>query len=145
MRRARFGVSALVAAVAILALWGGAAPAAELAVTIVGAHEVGKVYGMVFADAAGFNKRQNPVWSFIGPPLGGKCELVLRNLAPGKYGVIVFQDLNGNGDLDTNLLGVPIEPYGFSNDAAGVMGPPDFQATAVDLGTGDRAITIHLR
>ncbi|MFX8281946.1 DUF2141 domain-containing protein, partial [Acinetobacter baumannii] len=39
----------------------------------------------------------------------------------------VFQDANGNGRLDMNAMGMPVEPFGFSNDAVGNFGPPRFE------------------
>ena len=56
----------------------------------------------------------------------GTFSLVFPGLAEGRYAVSVMHDENGDGALDTNLLGVPTEGYGFSNDATGIMGPPDF-------------------
>jgi uncharacterized protein (DUF2141 family) len=50
--------------------------------------------------------------------------VALPNLPPGRYGAIVFQDENGNGRLDKNFWGVPTEPYGFSNNVQGALGPP---------------------
>lgn len=44
-----------------------------------------------------------------------------------KYIVAVFQDLNGNEKMDHHFYGPPKEPYGFSNDARGTMGPPDLE------------------
>src|SRR3954447_4145878 len=35
-----------------------------------------------------------------------KSAVVLTNLAPGSYAIIVFHDENGNGKLDKNALGV---------------------------------------
>jgi uncharacterized protein (DUF2141 family) len=29
--------------------------------------------------------------------------------------------------MDTKLFGIPKEPYGFSNNAKGFMGPPSFE------------------
>ena len=40
---------------------------------------------------------------------------------------------------------MPTVPYGFSNDAAGSIGPPSFDQAAVLPGEGGLAITIHLR
>lgn len=45
----------------------------------------------------------------------------------GEYAVKVFHDLNDNGRMDTNLFGIPKEPYGFSNNAMGTLGPPSFE------------------
>jgi uncharacterized protein (DUF2141 family) len=56
-----------------------------------------------------------------------------KDLPPGQYAAVVFQDFNGNGKLDKNFLGIPKEPYGFSNDARGSAGPPKFSDAAVTL------------
>ena len=45
------------------------------------------------------------------------------DLASGEYLFSIFQDNNDNGKLDTNLLGIPKELFGFSNyDGIGVPG-----------------------
>jgi uncharacterized protein (DUF2141 family) len=67
-----------------------------------------------------------------------------ENLAPGRYAVILFHDENANGKLDKNFFGVPTEPYGFSNDAEGLLGPPGFEAAALTLNGRDRSIKIDL-
>lgn len=69
--------------------------------------------------------------------------LVLRDVPPGRYGVSVMHDRNANGKLDSNIVGVPTEPYGAIRDARGRMGPPAFEDAAVDV-QGDTALTIHL-
>jgi uncharacterized protein (DUF2141 family) len=55
----------------------------------------------------------------------------------------VFHDANNDGKLGANPAGVPIEPYGFSRDARGRFGPPEFDAAAIDV-QGDQRVTIHL-
>jgi uncharacterized protein (DUF2141 family) len=56
-----------------------------------------------------------------------------EDLPPGEYAAVAFQDVNDNGRLDKNFLGMPKEPYGFSNSARGSAGPPKFSAAAVTL------------
>jgi uncharacterized protein (DUF2141 family) len=56
----------------------------------------------------------------------------------------VFADENGNGKLDTNLVGMPTERYGFSNDAKGNRGAPEFDAAAIAVDADLQAV-IHLR
>lgn len=59
--------------------------------------------------------------------------------------VAVFQDLNGDGILNRGSFGIPQEPYGFSNNAAGQMGPPSYEAARVsNLGKSGTAINIAL-
>ena len=56
-------------------------------------------------------------------------KLTLHNLPKGNYVAVWFIDENGNEALDTNLFGIPTEPYGFSNNPTGV-GAPEFEAIA---------------
>lgn len=74
----------------------------------------------------------------------GAAQLVFSGLPAGRYAIKSFADENGNARLDTNLLGLPMERYGFSNDARGRMGPPSFDAAAVTL-DANSTITIRLR
>ena len=57
----------------------------------------------------------------------GSFTVVLKDLPEGPLALSLFQDANANGRLDMNMMGMPIEPYGFSNDAAGHFGPPKFE------------------
>lgn len=56
----------------------------------------------------------------------GQMTIRIPDLPLGVYAVSVFHDVNGNGKLDTNFLGIPKEPYGFSNNAKGHFGPPQY-------------------
>jgi uncharacterized protein (DUF2141 family) len=47
-------------------------------------------------------------------------------LASGTYAVGVFHDENGNGQLDTNFLGIPTEGVGVSNNKRPLIGPPSW-------------------
>lgn len=60
---------------------------------------------------------------------GDKCKLVIKDLKIGKYSFKYFHDENSNKELDTNWMGIPNEGYGFSNNATGTFGPPDFEET----------------
>ena len=63
----------------------------------------------------------------------------------GTYAIKVFQDLNGDGKLKTGFMGAPEEPWGFSNDATGFMGPADFSDAKFELDGPDLELTIHLK
>jgi uncharacterized protein (DUF2141 family) len=70
------------------------------------------------------------------------ASVTLRLIAPaaGRYGLAAYQDLNGDGELNRNLIGIPVEPYGFSNDAPLRFGPPRFTDAALDVGASGQAI-----
>ena len=58
----------------------------------------------------------------------------MNSLPAGRYAVKAFHDENDNGELDTNLVGIPSEGYGFANDPSTTFGPPDFEEAAVTVG-----------
>ena len=74
----------------------------------------------------------------------GTLRFVLRDLPPGRYAVSAFHDENDNGELDTNLVGIPSEGYGFANDPGAVFGPPSFEAAAVTIGGTSEAAILTL-
>ncbi len=61
------------------------------------------------------------------------CTITFHNLEQGTYAFKYFHDENRNKKLDTNWLGIPIEGFGFSNNARGLFGPPDLKKTLFDL------------
>lgn len=48
-------------------------------------------------------------------------------LPPGEYALSVFQDLNDDGKLERNFIGLPKEPAGLSNNLRPKFGPPKFE------------------
>ena len=63
----------------------------------------------------------------------------------GTYAIKAFQDLDGDGKLKTGFMGAPEEPWGFSNDATGFMGPADFSDSKFELNAPELELTIHLK
>ncbi len=59
---------------------------------------------------------------------------------PGIYGVLVHHDGNGNGLVDKNRLGLPIEGVGFSRNARILFGFPSFSAVRMPI-DGETAST----
>ncbi len=55
----------------------------------------------------------------------GKTTHRFEGLPDGTYAIKIFHDENENDELDIGWMG-PEERYGFSNDARGLMGPPDW-------------------
>lgn len=69
----------------------------------------------------------------------------LEGLKPGRYAVKSFHDLNGNGKMDANPFGMPTEPYAFSNNARGNMGPASWSDAAFEIGPGGAVQTLTLQ
>ncbi len=66
-------------------------------------------------------------------------------LPVGTYAVRVFQDIDGDGKMSKNPFGLPTEPYGFSRDAMGAMGPPTFDDAAFEVKAGANVQALHLK
>jgi uncharacterized protein (DUF2141 family) len=78
------------------------------------------------------------------PVQAGTVTLTLAAPAPGRYGIKLFHDVDGDGVMATNIMGFPTEPFGFSNNAPVRMGPPDFAAASFAVGPNGAAQTITL-
>jgi len=119
------------------------AHAGELRVEVRGlADKTGTVNLALFNNADTFLK--TPLTAQRVPANSDTVLAVFPNLAPGDYALSVFHDVNGNGQLDKNIVGRPNEPVGFSRDASASMGPPTFDATKVAVGAENVSIIINL-
>jgi uncharacterized protein (DUF2141 family) len=74
----------------------------------------------------------------------GKATWVIENLVFGKYVVSSFHDANTNGDIDTGLFGIPTEDYGFSNNARGIFGPPDYEDAEFEFNQSEQTLIIQI-
>lgn len=68
----------------------------------------------------------------------------LTDLPPGDYAIALFQDRNGNAKVDSNLFGIPTEPYGFSNNPKNLMAPPTWDQTRFSVGTETVRVPVRL-
>lgn len=125
---------------ALAAAASGAAAAADLEVRIEGVRSAEgdvrvalhrRAEGVAFPDAGGM------VDAAFDAAAPGALTFVFAGLAPGEYAVAAFHDADGDGELGTNLLGIPSEGFGFSRGASGFMGPPSFDDAAVTVGADD--------
>lgn len=100
------------AALALAVVWGLSAPVAAADLTVI-VHNLrsgeGQVMLGLFDSASNFTK--NPARGVQVPAAtrdaSGRVTLVVRDLPPGSYAVSAFHDLDANGRLNTNLLGLP--------------------------------------
>jgi len=70
--------------------------------------------------------------------------VVFKDLKPGKYAIAVIQDLNENGKLDRNFLGIPKEPLAFSVLKKIPRGKPKFEACSFEIGKEPVYLVISL-
>ncbi|MBC3873813.1 DUF2141 domain-containing protein [Undibacterium flavidum] len=78
------------------------------------------------------------------PAVAGSVTVIISDIPAGDYAVALFHDVDSDGKMAKNFLGIPKEPYGFSNDARGSFGPPSFDASKFAVPAEGAAITIKL-
>lgn len=127
-----------------LMVWPGLTLAADLTVQI-GPIKVqqGQVLVGIFHSADTFLK--TPLQKNVAKAEGANFTTLFKGLEPGDYAVSVHHDVNDNGKMDANVLGIPSEPYGFSNDAMGSMGPPSFNQAKFSVQATGHSLQIKLR
>jgi uncharacterized protein (DUF2141 family) len=93
------------------------------------------------------------VFPIFGKQLRGEVVALSSNIKPQytfkglphkTYAIAIFHDLNSNGLLDKNALGVPIEPYGFSNNARNTFSAPSYAEASFSHGN-EQNISITVR
>lgn len=85
-----------------------------------------------------------PAVANMAIPASGEVVARFENLPAGDYAVKAFHDVDGDGQMDANPFGIPIEPYAFSNNAVGNMGPARWAAARFPV-SGATAQTIVIR
>lgn len=104
----------------------------------------GKVMIAVYDSAQGWASGK-PVRVAQADAAGAAPGARIVALPPGTYAVRAFQDVDSDGKMGKNPFGLPVEPYGFSRDAVGNMGPATFDDAAFEVKAGANAQTLHLK
>jgi len=122
------------------------ATAGDLQLTLKGKGIAGKnLYVAVHSSPEDFPVRDARAIKSAIVAKADATELFIPNVPKGEYAIAVFADINGNGELDSNFIGIPNEPVGISRDAKGKFGPPKFSDAAFKVGEGSTALSIELK
>jgi uncharacterized protein (DUF2141 family) len=137
----------LVRALEIAVVLAGLAVEAEAADVVVMVERVPNSRGEVHVDLCTEQTFLGPDCPYdnAAPSRRGRVIVTLHNIPPGRYAVTAYHDENANRDLDLNLLGMPKEAFGFSNDPPMLLGPPLFKDSAFDVGDKDVEVKVRLR
>ena len=133
------------------ALWAGPAwPAptasANLTIRVENVLPAGGILRLGLYDAARYpDDDSKPVASADVPAVAGETVITLHGVPPGTYAIQTFQDVNANDKMDTSWVGLPLEPFGFSQDATPFLSKPSFDDVKFNLVAGDNSQIIHLQ
>ena len=94
----------------------------------------GTVLLAVYGSETDFDENENAILSKKIPvDRVGEYTVSLEGLAAGSYTIALFQDINNNGKLDTNFMGIPKEPYAFSRNPKVKWRAPRYEEVVFDL------------
>lgn len=107
------------------------------------ASTTGSFYYLIFKSKKGFpDVKKESV--YLGTFSAKESSLLIENVPEGEYALTIFQDENENGKLDTNMVGIPKESFGFSNNPRILMGAPSFEKCRFQV-EGKTEIEIKMR
>jgi uncharacterized protein (DUF2141 family) len=69
----------------------------------------------------------------------------IKDVPYGDYGIAVFHDENSNGKMDKNVLGIPLEPYGFSNNVRITFGPSKWEEAKFTVKGSTAEVSIRVK
>lgn len=77
-------------------------------------------------------------------PTGQRQVRLPVRLPAGEWAVVITQDLNNNDKVDKNLLGIPTEPFAFSNNVRPRLAPPAFDDCKFAVREPGQVVSIRL-
>ena len=116
----------------------------KLVLTFETGARTGQVMVALHDSAAAFDGASSSPVAATAIPASGPVVATFGNLPAGDYAVKAFHDVNGDGQMNTNPFGIPTEPYAFSNNAVGNMGPARWDRAHFAV-SGETAQTISIR
>ncbi|HET6783817.1 MAG TPA: DUF2141 domain-containing protein [Pseudoxanthomonas sp.] len=129
----------------IAALSSANASAGDLTVKLHGIRaQTGLVKVAVVDSQEAWDGKAAPVQADGAPAQAEEASFTFKDLKPGSYAVMITHDENGNGKMDTNVVGMPLEGYGFSNNPQ-VMRKPTWDEARFEVAAAGAAIDIDLR
>jgi uncharacterized protein (DUF2141 family) len=119
---------------------------ASLALTFTGLEEQeGAVMGVLFDSEDAYNGKGAPIRQIMITADKAELSTLLSGLKPGRYAIKSFHDLDGDHKMSSNPYGMPTEPFAFSNNAVGNMGPAKWADAAFDVKAGANTHSITIK
>tara|TARA_B110000495_G_C22648560_1_gene384620 strand:+ start:235 stop:609 length:375 start_codon:yes stop_codon:yes gene_type:complete len=119
--------------------------AAVLEVVVVGLkNQNGDVHIAIYNTAEHFPYQEGVLQEAEAPILGNVARLKFKDLTPGAYAAAIYHDENFNHEFDQGLFGIPLEDYGFSNNATVFLSPPSFEEAMFEVKDPSTTVEIDI-
>jgi uncharacterized protein (DUF2141 family) len=118
----------------------------SLTVNFTGIEEQkGAVMAALFDSEAAYNGKGAPLRPVMIVADNTAVTVTFDGLAPGTYAMKVFHDIDGDKEMSTNPFGMPIEPFAFSNNARGNLGPAKWADAKFEVTPGANVHSIVIK
>ena len=117
--------------------------AADLRFTFEPGAGTGRIMVALFDSQAAYDHGE-PARQAIVDVAAGQRDAAFDDLPDGAYAMRAFHDVDGDARMNVNPFGIPTEPYAFSNNAVGNMGPASWDRARVTV-SGAVSQTIVLK
>ncbi len=107
----------------------------------------GRIGCSLWAGPEGFPRDDSHIKKHVWAPIkNANSECSFKGAFPaGDYGVTLFHDEDNSGKFKTNMIGYPLEGYGFSNNVVPMFKAPSFDDCKFHYdGTGWKQISVKM-
>jgi uncharacterized protein (DUF2141 family) len=106
----------------------------------------GRVACSLWPGPAGFPRDDSHILKNVTAPIqNGNSECVFAGVPAGDYAITLFHDEDSSGKFKTNIVGYPLEGYGFSNNYVPQLRAPTFDETKFHYdGTGWKELSVKM-
>lgn len=118
-------------------------PVTVVVSSLASTHSAVKVYFYNVRES--FLKPHQYVFFKVVKPAGQDRITLPVNLPHGEWAVAITQDTNNNDKLDKNFMGIPTEPYAFSNNIRPKLAPPVFDDCKFTVSGSGTVVAIKLK
>lgn len=103
-----------------------------------------KLYLAVFQAPEDFLERDRWAESTTIPVSVPVTRVVFEDVLVCPSAISGFIDLKEDQNLTRNVIGLPVEPWGFSNDRSVIFGLPSFEEVAIDLEAPETVVRFRM-
>ena len=122
------------------------APTAKLTITVkdLRNHKGQLIFG-VFKSADGFPTESHKAVNWQTKSADADSVVFSADLPPGAYGASVLHDENGNGKMDKNFAGIPLEGYGVTNNPKPALRAATYEESRFNLPADGANLVISIQ
>lgn len=107
-------------------------------------HSGGTIWIGVYDSEEDFLNKEKAVLKGFEVKRSGKVQIPVEHVKFGPCAVAIMHDVNSNGEMDRNWLGIPIEPYAFSKKPRSKWRLPRFKEVVFDFGPKQDHLSVEL-